>query len=356
MKVESPQHTCAGPFRIEPLADKQRAAWDEFVLSHPEGSIYHLAIWRDLITELFGHQTHYFCASRLTGEIVGILPLVRLKSRLFGDFLVSMPYFNYGGALGINTETEEALMQRASELAQELGCNHIEFRDTFERDARWTLRTDKVAMELALPPSVDQLWSDLGSNLRRKIKRPQKEGVQILHGNEELLPQFYRVFARNMRDLGTPVYPEAFFKSIIETFPNASSIIVLQLRRQPVAAIFLLGFKDRLEMPWVASVRKFNRLMINMLLYWEALRKGVGDGYEVFDFGRSTIDSGTYRFKGQWGARPKQLYWHYWSRDGKGLPGLTPDNPRYSAAIQIWRRLPLSLTNWLGPKIVKNLP
>jgi serine/alanine adding enzyme len=339
--------------RLEPQMD---ASWDAFVNSHHRGALYHRAAWRDLIANLFRHDTHYLYARAGNGDIVGVLPLVRLRSHLFGDYLVSMPYFNYGGAIAISSEIEDALMLRASDLANDLGCGHVEFRDQVSRANRWAVRTDKVSMELALPSSTEELWSKLASDVRRKIKRARREGIETVRGSIELVPEFYKVFARNMRDLGTPVYPREFFELILETFPQAASIILLRLNQEPVAAMFMVGFKTRLEMPWVSSVREFNRLMVNMLLYWEALELAIEQGYTFFDFGRSTLDSGTYRFKKQWGATEVPLYWHYWLPDGTQLPQLTPHNPKYRLAIKIWQNLPLSFANWLGPRIIKNLP
>lgn len=342
--------------KIEPLGSEDETAWDAFVDSHARGSIYHRAAWRALITDLFGHETHYLAAKSAEGRIVGVLPLVRLKSWLFGDFLVSMPYFNYGGAVAVDTSVEEALMKAACELAKELASNHIEFRDNRARDAGWPVRTDKVIMGLALPGSKDALWSDLGSKLRAQIKRPAKEGVTVVEGRKELLPDFYKVFARNMRDLGTPVYPQRLFASILETFPEDARIIALRLRDKPVAAGFLLGFRDRLEIPWASSIGEFNRSGVNMRLYWASLEYAITSGYKVFDFGRSTIDSGTYRFKKQWGPRERPLYWHYWLKEGQSIPQLTPSNPKYSLSIKLWQHLPVWITKQLGPKIVGNLP
>jgi FemAB-related protein (PEP-CTERM system-associated) len=192
--------------------------------------------------------------------------------------------------------------------------------------------------------------------LRAQIKRPSKADVEVDIGGRDLLPQFYSVFCRNMRDLGTPVYPTAFFASILDVFPKSAFLTVVHLAGKPVAAGFLLGFKDRLEIPWASSLRKHNRLGVNMLLYWEALKSAIDKGYRIFDFGRSTRNSSTYRFKLQWHPTERQLYWYYWLRSGETMPDLTPDNPKYRLAVRLWRELPLAVTNFLGPRIVKNLP
>lgn len=341
---------------LKPLAQGDEEPWDAFVGAQAGASLYHHAAWRKLIQDLFGHETLYLYAVNATGDWMGILPLVRLRSRLFGDYMVSMPYVNYGGALGLSVEIEAALMQEACQFGQTAGVSHIEFRDVAGRDDTWKMRTDKVVMELGLPASQDELWNGFSPKLRAQIRRPQREQIEVIHGGVELLPQFYEVFARNMRDLGTPVYGKVFFAAIMAAFPAAAHITIVRHGQQPVAAAFLLGHRARMEIPWASSLREYNQLGVNMLLYWEALRHAIVNGYKIFDFGRSSIDSGTYRFKKQWGAQPRQLYWHYWLAHGQGLPELTPSSPKYQLAIRAWKHLPLFLANQLGPHIVKNLP
>ena len=152
-----------------------------------------------------------------------------------------------------------------------------------------------------------------------------------------------------MRDLGTPVYPQSFFESIIKHFPSEASIHVVTIEGKPVAAGFLLAHRDRVEIPWASSLREYNRISVNMLLYWDILKTAILREYKVFDFGRSSKDVGTYRFKKQWGANELQLYWHYWLRQGETLPELNPANPKFQLAIHIWRKLPLAVANRLGP-------
>ena len=270
--------------------------------------------------------------------------------------MVSVPFVNYGGAIGADERVEGALMDEAARIARELGVGHIEFRDTVRRGEAWPVRTDKVEMVLDLPGCTDELARSLGSKVRAQIKRPQRAGASVTWGHLDRLAEFYGVFARNMRDLGTPVYSRRFFEQILSTFEDAAQIVVVSIRGVPVAAGLLLAHRETMEIPWASSMREHNRLGVNMLLYWEALGRAITNGYRRFDFGRSSQDSGTYRFKKQWGAQPLQLYWHYWLRCGDKLPALNPDNPKFRLAIAIWRRLPLALTNRLGPAIVRYLP
>jgi serine/alanine adding enzyme len=323
---------------VSPLQD-ELTEWNSYVDGNASASIYHRSEWRELIRNIFGHEGHYYLARDNQGKIIGVLPLIRLNSRLFGDFMVSMPY----------------LMQAADKHAASLGVSHIEYRDDIPR-ADLPVKSDKVNMILPLADSHANLWNSLGSKLRAQIKCPQREKPQILSGRGEYLQDFYSVFARNMRDLGTPVYGKTFFRDILEVFPKNSWIIAIRLNNYPVAAGILIGHRDRLEIPWASTVRDANHLSMNMLLYWEALKFAITRGFRYFDFGRSTRGTGTFRFKQQWGAQPKQLYWHYWLGVNNELPSLNPSNPKYALLISLWKRMPVPLTKWLGPPIVKNLP
>ncbi|MEJ2452502.1 MAG: FemAB family PEP-CTERM system-associated protein, partial [Gammaproteobacteria bacterium] len=328
--------------------------WDHYADQHPAASIYHLTPWRQVIQQCFGHLSYYYYAHNADGRMIGILPLVRLRSRLFGDFMVSMPYFNYGGAIADHPAIEEALIQYANKQASALKLDHIEYRDDISRPDT-PERTNKVNMILALPADEASLWQSFSPKLRSQIRRPQRENTRTQQGGMELLDDFYTVFARNMRDLGTPVYSKDFFATILRTFPDQASLLTVYLGGRAVAGAFLIGYKQRLEIPWASTVRNANALSVTMLMYWEVLRFAIRNKYTSFDFGRSSVDSGTYKFKKQWGAQPRQLYWHYWL-DGREMPSLNPNNPKYRLMINIWKKLPIWVTRMIGPPIVKNLP
>ena len=340
---------------IYPAGEQDASCWDRFVEINARACTYHRYGWRRVIEQQFGHETYYWIA-RTDNDVVGVLPTVRLRSRLFGDFLVSLPYFTYGGAVATSGLVEQSLMTHACEQALSMGVSHVEFRDLQSREGWTNVRTDKVSMWLPLPSSVDEMWSSLKSERRNRIKKPQKEGATTVAGGLELLDDFYSVFTRNMRDLGTPVYGRDFFEAMIREFPN--DIVMLSTRYQgnPVAAALLMKHKTSMEIPWVSSVRDFNHLSFNILLYWECLKTAIEAGKSTFDFGRSSVGSGTYTFKERWGAKPEQLYWHYWLGPGQKMPNLTPKNPKFQLAVKMWQKLPLPVANRLGPHIVRNLP
>ncbi len=335
--------------------DKER--WNEYVRGSSAASYYHHLGWKNIIEKSFGHKTYYLLAEDERSNVRGILPLVQIKSILFGNFMVSLPYFNYGGVCADDDGIGAKLLSEAIRLAEKNNMDHIELRQTSNLNSDLSVKTAKVSMLLKLPSKEEDLWNSFSSKLRSQIRRPTKEGMSSRIGRHEELDNFYSVFSVNMRDLGTPLYSKKFFRNILDEFPESTHICTVYGKDgKPVASGFLVGFKQTLEMPWASSLRSYNRYSPNMLLYWDALRYACENGYTVFDAGRSTPGEGTYRFKEQWGAKPLQLYWHYWMKNGASLPELNPKNPKYRMAIKIWKKLPVALTKLLGPGIVKNLP
>ncbi len=341
---------------VELVTDCKSEDWNRFVESSVNAEIYHLYEWRHIFEQVFNNDCYYLIARGQSGDVQGLLPLVHLKSWIFGNFLVSVPCFNYCGILSDQDIVRNELLRAAKRQADCLGAGHIELRhrDHFKLDLPF--RDEKVSMQLTLPETAKDLWKSFKPKLRAQIKRPQKEGAECIDGGIELLNSFYKVFSQNMRDLGTPVFPKALFGQMCERFPASTRIFVVNLRGQPVAAGITIGYRQMLEIPSASSLREFNRYSVNMLLYWSVLKYAIGKGYRQFDFGRSTVDAGTYRFKKQWGAVPKQLMWHYSLAEGVGIPVLNPANPRFKLATALWRRMPLWAANSLGPHIVRNLP
>jgi FemAB-related protein (PEP-CTERM system-associated) len=336
--------------------DKDQVEWDDFVDASADAEAYHPYRWRSVYERVFGHRCLYLIARDKGGAVTGVLPLVQLKSVLFGNFLVSLPCFNYAGSLASDETVRGALIEAAAAAAKDAGAGHVELRHRARVSLNLPYRDDKVSMLLDLPDSSEALWNGFSSKLRAQVRRPGKEGATSEDGGVELLDEFYAVFSRNMRDLGTPVYPKQLFSEILETFPEQSRVFVVKLDGKSCAAGFTFGFRGCLEIPCASALREFNRVSVNMLLYWSVLQHAISAGYKQFDFGRSTVDAGTYRFKKQWGARPEQLRWHYSLPSGAALPALNPQNPKFRLATRLWQKLPVSVANILGPRIVRHLP
>ncbi|NGX17081.1 FemAB family XrtA/PEP-CTERM system-associated protein [Wenzhouxiangella sp. XN24] len=335
--------------RLRPHCPADDAAWDAFVAAHPKGTLYHARGFHDAVQEAFGAPSHGLIAENECGDIVGLMPLIRQRSRLFGDRLVSLPYANHGGPLAEDPSVALELFNAAGALQQELGCQQVEVRDLESRELHWHVHTDKVLMTLALPETPELLGNALGAKMRSQCRRALKEGAEVVHGGVELVPEFYRVFATNMRDLGTPVYPRRWFNVLASHLGDAIHLVVVRLRGEPVAGAVLVQWKNTLEIPWASSHRDFNRFAVNMLLYRSALDFAIRTGCRDFDFGRSTRGSGPHKFKRQWGAEESAIYWRMHPRSAGA--GRTSDLVR-----AIWKRLPLPLANSIGPLLSPSLP
>ncbi len=341
---------------IVPLTKDLYLQWNAYVDAHPYGRIYQRTEWKEITEWAFGKKTFYRVVAH-HGKIQGILPVVHFHTFLVGKQLISLPYVNYGGPLWSNEEAKQVILKEIETLRKSTNSQAFEIRFDRENVFPFAVKTSKVTFLLNLPDDSDELWKGFKAKLRSQIRRPMKEEMFAKSGGLELLDDFYYVFCRNMRHLGTPVYAKSIFKTILERLPESAFITAVYTKnRKPVAAAFLLGYKNTMEIPWASSRREYNRFSPNMLLYWEVLKKAIEKGYKVFDFGRGTKEGGTYRFKKQWGGREVQLYWYYALAPKEELPEVNKENPKFQMAIKIWQKLPLWFTNWLGPGIVKNLP
>jgi serine/alanine adding enzyme len=314
-------------------------------------------------------------------QTVGILPLIHLKSLLFGNALISMPYADCGGILADDENAEKALIDHAVNLGRELAVHNIELRQIqavpwldafsplgsrngshFEYPAngktalRCTTKSHKVSMLLELPKCSDVLFKSLRSKLRSQIKKPLKEGLRSVVGGHELIEDFYRVFSLNMRDLGSPVHSKRLIQNLFQALPDASRIVMVYQGKEALAGSVVIGFRDVLMNPWASSLREYNRLSPNMLLYWTMLEYACDKGFALFDFGRSTPEEGTYRFKEQWGAKPRPLNWQCISlRAGRRPEDDASEKQRFSSAISYWQKLPVPIASLVGPLIRKHI-
>jgi serine/alanine adding enzyme len=343
--------TCSAA-EVTPAAREQ---WDRFVRGHVDATGYHLWAWRSVFERGLGHRCHYLFA-RESGQITGVLPLVEMRSWLFGHVLSSLPYVNYGGVLAATDNARRALLAEASRLARERSASYVVLRHRRRTFPDLAARTHKVTMLLPLAPDCESMWSGLDRKVRNQIRKAEKSNLTTVAGGLELLPEFYAVFARNMRDLGTPVYGKALFEEILLNFPRDARIHLARLNGQAIAGAFSYAFRNTIEVPSASSLREHRSLCPNHLLYWSIMKEAIGDGRTTFDFGRSTPNDGTYHFKEQWGAAPEQLWWEYRMSKGGDVPTADRQSSAFHATIEAWKRLPLAVATGVGPWIARSVP
>ena len=312
--------------------------------------------WLVAISRGLGHK-QYGLIARRADETVGVLPLAFVKSALFGKFLVSLPYLNTAGLVATDQEVAGALIEEAAELADRLDVRYLELRHEEEiSHTRFTdQRTDKVHMRLALAPSSDELWKQISPKVRNQIRKGEKQGFEVHWGGIEQAADFYAVFSRNMRDLGTPVFGQRLFAEILQAFPEEAELCTLCSDSEPVAGALLIHGPEATQVPSASALRAFNSKNVNMLMYWHLLCRAVEKGQPIFDFGRSSLESNTFRFKKQWGAEPKPAVWQYYVRKGD-ISSMRPESRKYRYMIKAWQHLPVSMTRWIGPAIVRGIP
>lgn len=346
----------AAPPVVVRLADTP-VGWDEYLRPHGYAGFALRPEWLRIFARAFGHRP-CFLEARRGGRLAGVLPVAFVRSLLFGSRLASLPYLNSGGLLADDEGTARLLVDQAVALADRWRVRNLELRHekAVEHPALGSTLTSKVHLRLPLPASADLLWSGFKAKLRSQIKKPLANPALTFHtGREELLPDFYRVFCANMRDLGTPPYSMRLFHEILVHFPQEAELCVLRHEGAAVSAALLVHGPGVTQVPSASTLRSANRLSANMLLYWRLLERTIERGQSCFDFGRSTVGAGTYDFKKQWGAVDHPAVWQYYVREGT-VSDLRPDGGKYDRFIQLWKRLPVAVTRWIGPSIVKGIP
>lgn len=331
-----------------------RAEWQRYVYRHPAASGYHDWAWRNVFEQGFDQRTEYLCALR-GHDVVGVLPLVVFRSLLFGRYASSLPFVNYGGVLADDEDAAAALLEAATAFAQQHRLSHLELRHSATRFPTLPAKRHKVHMHFALGDDPERMWNELDRKVRNQVRRADKSDLVRVVGRHELLPEFYDVFSRNMRDLGTPVYGRRVFESILSELPGSTEIHLVRHGGRAVAGAVTYVHNGMFEIPWASSLRESRPLCPNYLLYWEAIKDAVGRRCHTFDFGRSTPGEGTFHFKSQWGAVAQPVCWEYRLLGRDTLPDASPGNPRFKAAIAVWKRLPLRVSTVLGPPIVRQI-
>lgn len=333
---------------------KTQDAWDGYVRDAASTTFCHQFAWQAVIEQAYGHRTFYFMA-RQEQATCGILPLVLVKSALFGTSLTSMPFLDYGGICADDPDIAQLLLVAAKELQKEQRADAIELRQCEPIADAGPARQDKVSMILDLSAGAEALWRSLPGKVRNQVRKAEKSGLIIHEGGVEFLDEFYEVFVINMRDLGSPVHDKAFFLHLFRNFGQQARCTLIREGKQTVGGLIALFFKDTMLVPWASSLREYFSKCPNNLLYWSAIQHGCQRGFTQFDFGRSSIGSGTYEFKRQWGAQSRQLHWQSVGANGHASTTVSSQDGKFHAAVEVWKRLPVPVTRVLGPRIRKYL-
>lgn len=344
--------------KITIATPEDQKEWDSFVLSHPGASPYHLFAWGTAIEQAYNHKLYYLMAKQ-DGKLVGILPLVHLKLSLFLNELVGLPFCDVGNCLAANSSVERELLAEALKLGKQLKIKTIQLRGQLCNEccskATFTpMELNKVRMLLGLPESSEALLESFKSKLRSQVRKAEKNGVVFRWAGRDGVNSFYSVFCSNMRDLGSPVHSKKLFQAIMKNFGENARIGLAEYEGECIGAGLILSTDEQTAIPWASTLRQHNQLAPNMLLYWNCLKFAADNGKKIFDFGRSTENEGTFRFKKQWGAKPVPLPWYSYPPKTSQPSEENETKPsRRDQVAEIWKKMPVPIANFIGPQLRK---
>jgi FemAB-related protein (PEP-CTERM system-associated) len=344
--------------RIREFDAAAAGAWDAFVQATPAATFFHLSPWAGVIRDAFSHPTYYAYAEQ-DGAIVGVLPLARMRTALFGDLLASTPFCVYGGPVAVTPEATAALEAHALALQRKLGATCLEFRRLDAPQPGWDERPPLYYTFRKPILITGDDAKDMQKNIPRKQRAEVRKAIER-HGLVSVADQdtdrLHRVYAESVRNLGTPVFPRRYFRLLGQAFPEAHDVTTVLHQGRPVTAVLNFHFRDEVIPYYGGGTREARQLAANDFMYWEVMRRsGAERGARMFDFGRSKSGTGAFDFKKNWGFAAQPLHYCYRLKPGATLPEHNPTNPKYQLMIAAWRRLPLAVANLLGPPIVRGL-
>ena len=337
------------PLALRELSASDGARWNSFVASCPEATFFHRAEWREVIERAFGHPTWYWFVEDNEGKVRGVLPLVRVRSWLFGDTLASIPFGVYGGIAADDESARQLLEARACELAGNLGVDALEMRNLAPRHPEWPNKNLYVTFRKGISADHDANLKAIPRKQRAMVRKGIEAGLEsVLNDDADRL---FKAYSASVRNLGTPVFPRRYFRLLQEIFGADCNCLVVTHHGRDIAAVLSFYFRDEVLPFYGGSLPLAREVKGNDFMYWELMRHGVDRGCRVFDFGRSKEGTGSYHFKKNWGFEPQPLHYEYFLVKGSRVPEVNPMNPRYRLFIEAWKRLPLPLANLLGARL-----
>jgi FemAB-related protein (PEP-CTERM system-associated) len=346
------ERSAAREIQVAPLSSADAAAWDRFVESAPKATFFHRAGWKEVIERSFGHSC-YFLHARCEGRTTGVLPLVHLRSLLFGNALISNAYGVYGGPVASDEASRGALNGAAVSLAAKLGVDYLEYRLRSPSILPWRRNSGLYAtFRKRLAPDPETVLNAVPRKRRAMLRKAKALGLKSEVDSD--IRRFYRVYSRRVRDLGTPVYPARYFRALLEFFGSDCEVLTVVRRNRPLSSVIAFRWRDEVLPYYGGGVEEARQCAANDFMYWELMRRACARGDRVFDFGRSKVGTGTFAYKSIWGFEPEPLHHEYLLLRADEMPDVNPLNPKYAVPIALWR-LPLCVANALGPRISRGL-
>ena len=337
------------------MTDSDIELWNQYVDQSNESTFFHLAQWRTIFDKVLGHLSYYLMA-KTNNKVVGVFPLVHVKSKLFGNSLISVPFGVYGGALANDESVHAVLSEQAVTLANELNVDYVEVRDRQEstdNSVDWHKKNLHVTFQKELFDTEEENFKAIPRKQRAVVRKAIDYGLTSEWDTDT--KRFYAMYSESVRNLGTPVLSKKYYQALLDTFGDKCSVLTILDKGVPVSSVLNFYFKDQVLPFYGGGPAQARACKANDFMYWELMRLSVAQGIKVFDFGRSKDGAGSYRFKKHWGFVPEPLHYRFHLVKAKSMPNLSPVNPKYQLVIKAWQKLPLPVTHVVGPMIARNL-
>ena len=338
--------------KIKLLDDSAISRWDAYVEEADEATFFHKAGWQKVLQQAFGHRSHYIYAEQ-NGEIVGVLPLAEVKSWLFGHSLVSTPFCVYGGPVAESQAVIDSLVEHACQLADQLQVDHLELRNQKRVREDWPCKELYFTFRRAITDDEDENLKAIPRKQRAVVRKAIN--LELDAGFDEQIEPFFDAYSTSVRNLGTPVFSKNYFKILKQVFQDQCDVLSIRKDGQMVSSVMSFYFRDQVLPYYGGGSALARHLKGNDYMYWQLMCSAGERGCRVFDYGRSKTGTGPFSFKKNWGFEPLPLYYEYYLVKAKAVPELNPTNPKYAMMIKCWKKLPLKLSQWIGPFVSKYL-
>ena len=339
--------------RVRLLEGSDEAAWDAFVLAQDDATFFHRSGWRRIIESCFRRKCYFYLAEQ-DGEIAGVLPLVHIRSSLFGNSLISTGFYVYGGPVARSDTAHSALDEAAWNLAQELGVAYLEYRNQRRMRPDWVCKDDLyVTFKRPIDPDPEVNMKAIPRKQRAMVRKGLKSGLEAVIDADART--FFPLYSESVRNLGSPVYAKPLYGALLEEFGDDCDILTVVHDGRPVSSVLSFYFRDEVLPYYGGGKIEARRVAANDFMYWSLMEHARLRGCKSFDFGRSKVSTGPYAFKKNWGFESRPLYYEYRLAPGRDVPDVNPMNPKYRLMVATWKRLPLPFANWLGPRISRSL-
>lgn len=340
---------------VVPGSQIPAAQWDAFVRSHAAGSCFHLDAWRNVVRDSLGHRLCCLAALNDSGVLIGVLPLAEMKSALFGHTLTSLPGGVEGGILANHSEAAEALAHAARAAGKNANVSHVEVRHKHAQLPEWASH-DRLyfSFRKALPPTPQEALLAIPRKQRAEVRKGI--AAECSFSIEKTSDNFYAMYADNVHRHGTPGFAKKHFDVIAEHFGQECEFAVVRdSKGDPVSAVMSIYFGDVVFPYYAGDYARARDISANDYKYYQLMVHAYSRGARWFDFGRSKLDTGPYKFKKYWGFEPIPYHYEFALLNRDEIPQVNPSNPKYAKAIAIWRRLPRSLVNRIGHPLARHL-